>query len=176
MDARRFVREVPEARAAAVKLAGRYRRRPEDAEDVAGEALARAWGARRTILGDRLKPWACAAARNASVDAWKYERTRRALSLDATAGPMAGGLALYGVLPDGLGDASGSVARSLAGEAVRRAVAGLPSAQAAAVRAVDLRGDSYEEAARALGVPVGTVRSRLYRARAVLAGRLKPWA
>ena len=54
MDARRFVREVPEARAAAVKLAGRYRRRPEDAEDVAGEALARSTVALMEIVQELL--------------------------------------------------------------------------------------------------------------------------
>ena len=40
---------------------------------------------------------------------------------------------------------------------------------AAAVRLVDVGEQSYKEAARALGVPVGTVMSRLFRGRRLLA-------
>ena len=48
----------------------------------------------------------------------------------------------------------------------------LPSAQRDVVAAVDVAGMSYRQAARALGVPIGTVMSRLARGRSRLAAAL----
>jgi RNA polymerase sigma-70 factor (ECF subfamily) len=52
---------------------------------------------------------------------------------------------------------------------MRRALDGLPSAFRSAVVLVDLEEMSYKDAARRLGVPVGTVMSRLFRGRRLLA-------
>jgi RNA polymerase sigma-70 factor (ECF subfamily) len=49
--------------------------------------------------------------------------------------------------------------------AIDAAVAALPEPHHSILVLVDLEGQSYEEAAAVLGIPVGTVRSRLYRAR-----------
>ncbi len=51
------------------------------------------------------------------------------------------------------------------GEAVRRAIGKLPLAQREVVTLVDLEGFSYREVAEIVGVPTGTVMSRLSRAR-----------
>lgn len=59
-------------------------------------------------------------------------------------------------------------------EEVRRAVLSLPAQYREAVVLCDLGDASYEDAALALGCPVGTVRSRLSRARAILAKKLAP--
>ncbi len=48
------------------------------------------------------------------------------------------------------------------------ALAALPEAFRSTIVLVDIEGLSYEEAASVLDVPVGTVRSRLYRARKTL--------
>lgn len=53
--------------------------------------------------------------------------------------------------------------------AVRRAIADLPEDQRAVLMLVTVDGLSYQEAADALGIPMGTVMSRLARARARLA-------
>lgn len=57
-------------------------------------------------------------------------------------------------------------------EVVRRAVAGLPVRYREVVVMCELGEASYEEAARAIGCPVGTVRSRLNRARGLLKAKL----
>ena len=56
---------------------------------------------------------------------------------------------------------------------IREAVLGLPMHHREVVVLCDLQGLPYEEAAAALLCPVGTVRSRLHRARALLAARLR---
>jgi RNA polymerase sigma-70 factor (ECF subfamily) len=58
-------------------------------------------------------------------------------------------------------------------ERVRKAVLSLPASYREAVVLCDLEESSYEEAALALDCPVGTVRSRLNRGRAMLAQKLR---
>lgn len=57
-------------------------------------------------------------------------------------------------------------------ENVRRAVLSLPPVYREAVVLCDINDTSYEEAARALDCPIGTVRSRLNRGRSMLAQKL----
>jgi RNA polymerase sigma-70 factor, ECF subfamily len=59
-------------------------------------------------------------------------------------------------------------------EALRRAIARLPDHYREAVVLCDLQNRSYEEAAAVLECAVGTVRSRLHRARELLARKLRP--
>jgi len=58
-------------------------------------------------------------------------------------------------------------------DALRRAVLSLPAAYREVVVLCDLQEIEYAEAAAALDCPVGTVRSRLHRARALLAEKLR---
>ena len=62
------------------------------------------------------------------------------------------------------------------GPAIDRALVELPAPYRGAVVLVDVEGQSYEQAARVLGVAVGTVRSRLFRARRLLQGLLFAYA
>lgn len=62
------------------------------------------------------------------------------------------------------------------GPAITAAIASLAPQFGAAVQLVDVQGLSYEEAANVLGVPVGTVRSRLFRARRILQEQLFEYA
>jgi len=59
---------------------------------------------------------------------------------------------------------------------VTRALEGLPEAFRAAVLLVDVEGFTYEEAADILGCPLGTLRSRLFRARKQLFVALRDYA
>jgi RNA polymerase sigma-70 factor, ECF subfamily len=60
--------------------------------------------------------------------------------------------------------------------AIRAALAAVPEVYRTAVILVDVEGESYESAADVLGVPVGTVRSRLFRARRLLQQSLFKYA
>lgn len=62
------------------------------------------------------------------------------------------------------------------GPAIERALASLPAHFRGCVVLVDVEGQSYEEAAAVLGIPVGTVRSRLFRARRLLQDLLLEFA
>jgi len=62
------------------------------------------------------------------------------------------------------------------GRTAAAALRSLPETQRAAVLLVDVEGFTYEEAARALDCPIGTVRSRLARARRRLAADLAAYA
>lgn len=59
--------------------------------------------------------------------------------------------------------------------ALHSALQQLPAAFRDAVFLCDLEERSYEEAAKALDCPVGTIRSRLHRARQMLAAKLEPF-
>jgi RNA polymerase sigma-70 factor (ECF subfamily) len=108
--------------------------------------------------------WLCGIARNCVRQ--RLERDRRLTSVDfgdeREAGPDAG------ETPDPLTD----LLRAERIETVRRFVQALPVAYREAVVLCDLQEMSYTDAAEALGCPVGTVRSRLHRGRAMLAARL----
>jgi RNA polymerase sigma-70 factor (ECF subfamily) len=66
--------------------------------------------------------------------------------------------------------------RSEMREAVEKAIASLPEAFRDVAVLVDLHDHSYESAAEILGVPLGTVRSRLFRARRILQEQLLAYA
>jgi RNA polymerase sigma-70 factor (ECF subfamily) len=70
-------------------------------------------------------------------------------------------------------DLLGDLARHDIIERVRRAVLSLPPSYREAVVLCDLEEATYDEAAAALGCPVGTIRSRLNRGRAMLAQKLE---
>jgi len=72
-------------------------------------------------------------------------------------------------------DPLADLARAETIERVRQGVLALPPAYREVVVLCDLQEIDYAEAARALGCPVGTVRSRLHRARTLLMQKLRSW-
>jgi len=71
-------------------------------------------------------------------------------------------------------DAAADLARAIDTAALRKAIALLPWRYREAVVLCDLESKSYDEAAVLLGCAVGTIRSRLHRARQLLARKLQP--
>lgn len=129
----------------------------DDAADALQEALLSAHrGAHRFRSDAKVSSWLHRIVVNASLDRMRRERHRRDVTpLDVTADTV--------VDPT---DATGHVDLRLS---VGGALATLPADQRAAVVAVDVEGYSVADAARLLGVPTGTVKSRCARGRAKLA-------
>jgi RNA polymerase sigma-70 factor (ECF subfamily) len=109
--------------------------------------------------------WLCGIARNCVRQ--RLDRDRRLTSVDFAADDCA-------PAPDAGGplDPLADLLRAEAVEALRRAVHTLPLPYREALVLCDLQELSYRDAAEVLGCPVGTVRSRLHRARSMLADRL----
>lgn len=125
----------------------------EDAEDLVQETYARVLTRRRVIRSERdALPYLLSVLRNTFISSLRGRARRpRTVPLEAAPEPAA---------PVGA-----SPVAALAARGVFDAIAALPRDQREVIAAVDVAGLSYAEAADVLGVPTGTVMSRLYRGR-----------
>jgi len=155
----------------------------EEAEDCVQEAFLRAFGALRRFRGEAaFSTWLYRVAVNVANDA-----TRRLRGQPLRASELAGGdpdaptPELERVL-EGVGESSGgkgggpeeSLVEAERREVVIEAIRSLPEHHRAVIVLYDLQGLSYEEIGRVVGARVGTVKSRLNRARLALKERLEP--
>jgi RNA polymerase sigma-70 factor, ECF subfamily len=139
----------------------RLARSPSRAEDIVQEAMLRALRFEHQYqAGTNLKAWTSRVLTSVFLtECRKYKRERRAF--DALAKE-----------PRFAGDASGSGELTGLTQATQKEIRALPKSYRDVIETVDLRGHSYREAAQQLGVPMGTVMSRLHRARKQLASKL----
>jgi len=152
----RFEQQISPHLKSAYNLARWLTRSHEDAEDVVQEAFLRAFSAFENLRSDDGKPWLLAIVRNTCLTWMKRNRTP-----SATVG-------LDGQAEDRREPSPGPeeiLLISLDREEVRRALEQLPSEFREAVVLRELEGLSYKEIATAVGVPLGTVMSRLSRGR-----------
>ena len=114
--------------------------------------------------GRRFRPWLYTIATNQAIDAQRRNKRHRMVSLDS----RSGGDDDVGTLVDMLSGSQGTADRMLedqeAREWVRAAVDDLPDPLKGALVLVYYQGMKYREAADVLGIPVGTVKSRLHAA------------
>jgi len=152
-----FRRRIERSRDMLYRLAYAWCHDAALADDLTQEALLRAL-AREAQLRDpqRLKSWLCAILANCLKD--HHRRRREHLSVDE----LEDGAADSGATPEEL-----AVVAELA-QRVRAEVARLPLGQRQVLTLVDLEGFSYAEVGDILEVPIGTVMSRLCRARQAL--------
>jgi len=121
-------------------------------------------GARYDAGRATVAAWLCGIARN--LVRQRLERDRRLTPVDfADDGEPS-------AVDNGAVDPLADLLRAERVETLRRAVQALPLPYRETVVLCDLQEMSYGDAAAALGCPVGTVRSRLHRARTMLAARL----
>jgi len=167
---RRFREIVPPLLDDAYTLAKWLSQSPTDAEDIVQDAALRALSALAIVSVDRPKPWFLAIVRNAAMTF--MARNRRKIL--AYAGDMADLDALDARQAD---DTAPNPEQELIatqdGERLRQAIASLPSPFLETLVMRDVNGLSYREIAEATETPVGTVMSRLARARSMLARMLR---
>ena len=153
----------------AYRLTGNH----DDAEDLAQEAIIEAFRAfDRYQPGTYFDRWLYRIMSRTFIDVVRRRNRRPVVSLDAPAGP--GGDPLVTLLGDTTQDPQQMTETMDLDGAIQAALDGLPEEFRTAVVLVDIEGLSYDEVASALRCPVGTVRSRLHRARQILRAALGP--
>jgi RNA polymerase sigma-70 factor (ECF subfamily) len=160
------------------ELVGRYERRvwaiclralgsPTDAEEAMQDTFIRIARSADTFRGDsRLSTWVHRVATSACQDLLRKAARRPQTPMEdvAKAAAAAG-------LDEGPDEADGAATR----DQIRRALATLDDTSRMIVVLCAIEGHEYAEVAEILAIPVGTVKSRLFRARARLADLLSDW-
>jgi RNA polymerase sigma-70 factor, ECF subfamily len=169
----RFEREALPWMDDVYRFARSLTRNEADAQDVVQETYLRAYRSWDTFLpGSDCRRWLFTIARNVFLRT--REREKRHVELeDGDVEAVAGVVAHAEGARDG---ADAILARADLAPALDGALATLQEPFRSAVVLVDLEDQSYEDAAEILGVPIGTVRSRLFRGRRLLQERLFEYA
>ncbi len=167
LAAERFRALVPPLLDDAYSLARWLCRDADDAQDVVQEAALRALRALETTSVERPKPWFLAIVRNAAIT-WMARRRNRNLT-------FAGGLDdLEPLAPADPGpDPEALLIAAEDGARLRQAMAALPPPLLEILVMREVNDLSYRDIAEAAGLPIGTVMSRLARARGALARMMK---
>jgi RNA polymerase sigma-70 factor (ECF subfamily) len=147
----------------------RLTRSREDAEDLAQEAIVRAYDAFERFDGTNFKAWILRIVTNLYIN--RYRQRQRGPQMasiedDGVLEPVA----KEGIEPDR------QVFDELVGEEVETALSKVPEDFRMTVILSDIEGLSYQEVADITEVPIGTVRSRLARGRAMLRKQLAGFA
>jgi RNA polymerase sigma-70 factor (ECF subfamily) len=142
-------------------LAGYLLRNPADADDAVQECYLRAFRHFDGFRGQATKPWLMAILRNVC----RAEFARRSGAADDLADVAEDALPLWQE-PESSPEAA--ILRRRDSETVRALVAALPAPFREAIVLRDINDLSYREIAEVVGAPIGTVMSRLGRARSML--------
>jgi len=147
------------------RLAWSLTRNPSDADDLAQETFVRAWGAiGRFEVGSPLYPWLARIVTNQAFSMFRHRKRRPETSIE----PLIESGMQWGVEADPAEHSARGERESRLRECFGELA---PEHQAVlALRAVQEL--SYDEIAKVLSVPIGTVMSRLSRARGELKRRL----
>lgn len=157
------------------RLIGRMVRDVDLVEDIAQETFIRAWRALHQFRGD------------AQFYTWLYRiavNTAKKALMDLKRHPSVGGGAASGEEDDETSRMENELSTEETPEselaakeiaaAVNSAMEALPEELRLAVTLREIEGLSYEDIAEAMACPIGTVRSRIFRAREAISARVRP--
>jgi RNA polymerase sigma-70 factor (ECF subfamily) len=155
-----------------VKLVMRYLRNPADAEDVAQEAFVKAYRALPQFRGDSaFYTWLYRIAINTAKNALAArERNPVSYELDLQGNDDSSDMVSRLKDPE---TPEGLALTEEIRDTVNHAIEQLPEDLRTAIVLRELEGMSYEEIAASMDCPVGTVRSRIFRAREAIDRRLR---
>jgi RNA polymerase sigma-70 factor, ECF subfamily len=136
-----------------------------EAEDLVQDTLVRAFRSIHTFDGRHPRAWLLTILRNTNINRHRRRRPELLDDPDRTMATVAD-TTTSGETPEGL------VVGATFDAVVDDALAHLPDAFRQTIELVDIQGLSYAEAGQVLDVPVGTVMSRIHRARNRIRDRL----
>ncbi|MGC9008149.1 MAG: RNA polymerase sigma factor RpoE, partial [Halothiobacillaceae bacterium] len=171
-DQRAFELLVRKYQHKVLKLIMRYVRDMDEAMDLTQETFVKAWKALGSFRGDSaFYTWIYRIAVNTAKNHLvSVQRQPYTVDLDADETDQ------YAAEP-GLTDTDTPEGEAFGSElhrVVMQAIHDLPEDLRTAITLRELEGLSYEEIAEVMGCPIGTVRSRIFRAREAIDKRLKP--
>jgi RNA polymerase sigma-70 factor, ECF subfamily len=152
----------------AFTLARYLLRNATDAEDAVQECYLRALRHFDSYRGPAMKPWLLAILRNVCNAELVRRRTREAAIGDSGDGDGDETSAAVAIWQEPAASPESDLLRQQDDATIRRLVAALPQPFREAIVLREINGLSYNEIAQVAGVPVGTVMSRLARARLML--------
>ncbi len=156
-----------------LKLISRYVRDPGDAMDVAQDAFLKAYRSLPNFRGDSaFYTWIYRIAVNTAKN-YLVAQSRRPLEADPT-GSDGEAIEPEALLKDYATPENYLVTDEIR-EAIVTAIDELPEDLRTAITLREIEGLSYEEIAEVMTCPIGTVRSRIFRAREAIDNRLKPY-
>lgn len=174
---RRFEVEVDRLMDRLYGTALRLTRDPDDAEDVVAEAVSKAWSRLDELRDlDKLPGWLFRILSTTFITEWRRRQARQKGQSElenAVSDEMDGGdFSLFQKLHQPFllwwAGPEEQFLNDLLQEDIQRAIDSLPDAFRITVVLVEVQGYTYEEVAQLLEVPLGTIRSRLSRARSML--------
>ncbi|HWZ27268.1 MAG TPA: sigma-70 family RNA polymerase sigma factor, partial [Gemmatimonadales bacterium] len=141
------------------------------ADDLVQETMLKAYRSWEQYQpGTNAKGWLLTILRNSFINEYR-RRTRHPETVDVdTIEPFA----VFQDIQEE--DPQGAFFDKIVDDEVLRAIDGLPDAFRETVVLSDVEGMSYQEIGKILGIPVGTVKSRLFRARQMLQAKLYDYA
>jgi RNA polymerase sigma-70 factor, ECF subfamily len=155
-------------------VALRMTRNASDAEDLVQESMARAYaGIRHFTPGTNSRAWLFRILSNTFVSGYRKRQREPVQVLGAEFDSLSAANAGPSRAAPSAEDA---VLGQFANSEVREALTELPDCFQATVYLADIEGYPYREVSEMLGIPIGTVMSRLHRARAMLRKRLAAYA